>query len=76
MPPVFNKYVSKRPKIKNMSSLSTVVLSPDSLSVELTNHVADERAAYLPGLEVSADLAATRSMNDYMHKYFEQKFAI
>lgn len=76
MPPVFNKYISKRPKIKNMTSLSTVVLSPDELTVELTNHAADEGAAYLPGLEVSADLAATRSMNDYMNKFYQQKFAI
>lgn len=73
LPPVFNRYVSRRPNLYRMAKLSEVNLDPSGMEVTIINHAIPDGAAFLPGLDVSSSIAAVKSMNKYMSDYFEKK---
>lgn len=72
MPPVFNRYVSRRPRITS-KRLAEVNFLSDKMSIEIINHVISEKEAFLPGLDLTSSVAAVKAMNRYMNEYFEKK---
>ena len=73
VPPVFNRYLERRPTLYRMASLSDVNLSPDGMKVEITNKEVPDGSDFLPGLDLSASIAAVRAMNRHMSNFFDKK---
>jgi hypothetical protein len=76
MPPVFNRYVQRRPRITS-KRLGEVNFLTDDMAIEIINHVIPDNAGFLPGLDLTSSVASVKSMNKYMTEYFEnQKVAL
>ena len=74
MPPVFNKYLQRRPAIRRMIPLSDVSLSPDGFTMTIENRAIPSGSSFLSGLDLASSLASVRAMNAHMTKYFQKKF--
>ena len=72
VPPVFNRYLARRPMIRKMFGLSDVNLAPSGTVVEITNKAVPDGSAFLPGLDLTSSIAAVRAMNRYMSDFFEK----
>jgi len=73
MPPVFNRYITRRPKLIKQVALSEVKLDPSGMEVEVTNKAIPDGAGFLPGLDLTSSLAAVKAMNKHMSEHFEGK---
>lgn len=73
MPPVFNKYLRRRPMLDGLKNLSRVSFFPEQDMVELENSVIDEGEGFLTTTKLAGHLAALRTMNDRMEKFFKKK---
>lgn len=70
-PPVFSRYLQRRPMIRRMIALSDVNLAPSGMQVEITNKSVPDGSAFLPGLDLTSSIAAVRAMNKHMSAFFE-----
>ena len=73
MPPVFNRYIERRPMLIKQVSLSEVKLHPSGMEVEITNKAIPDGAGFLSGLDLTSSLAAVKAMNKHMSEYLESK---
>ena len=76
VPPAFRKYLQKRPALANMARLNDVTMDAAKHEVTLVNNAIQTGAAYLPGTDVNASIAAVRSMDDRMNKFFKKKYEL
>jgi hypothetical protein len=74
MPPVFKKYLRRRPKLAELQTLSHVRFFPEQNTVEVQNDAIGENEAFLKTTDLVASVAAVRTMNDQMSKFFKRKF--
>lgn len=74
MPPAFRKYVAERPELSKMASLNTVTIDRKLHQVLLTNSVISSGESFLASTDTNASIAAVKTMNDRMNKYFKKKF--
>ena len=74
MPPVFNKYLQRRPVLQRMQGYCGVVADMDEMSISVINGFVDGTQGFMPGLQISSDLAAVSAMNREMRKFFEKKW--
>lgn len=74
MPPAFRKYVAERPELSKMASLNTVTINRVKHEVQIVNHVVDSNDPYMSKVDTNASIAAVKTMNDRMNKYFKKKF--
>lgn len=72
MPPVFNRYVRRRPRLTS-KRLGEVNFLTGEMAIEIINHVIPDNAGFLPGLDLTSSVASVKSMNKYMQEYFEAK---
>ena len=73
VPPVFNRYLERRPKIIKQVGLAETKLHPSGMEIEIINKAIPDGSAFLPGLDLTSSLAAVKSMNKYMNEYFEKQ---
>lgn len=73
MPPVFNRYMERRPKLIKQVALSDVRIDPSGMEVQITNKAIPDGAGFLPGLDLTSSLAAVKAMNKHMSEYLESK---
>ena len=76
MPPVFKKYLRRRPKLAGLQNLSHVNFFPERNTVEVVNGAIGENEAFLKTTDLVASVAAVRTMNDQMSKFFKRKFEL
>lgn len=74
LPPAFGKYLSRRPLLANMAALNTVTLDQSKHEVTITNSAIRTSGSYLASLDTNASIAAVRTMNDRMSKFFKKKY--
>lgn len=75
-PPVFNKYLRRRPMLAGLKDFSSVQFYPAQTTVELENDVVDEGKSFFTSTRLAGDLAALHTMNDHMEKFFKRKFEL
>lgn len=77
MPPAFRSLTRLRPKLLNVQN-SLAQAAYDSLNVEVTlrNHVIKSGAGFLHSTDINASIAAVRTMDDLMTKFFKRKFEL
>ena len=73
VPAAFRKYLSQRPELSRMAHLNEVTLDKRAMRVTVINRVIPEGAGYLPSTDVNASIAAVRSMDDRLNKFFKRK---
>ena len=73
MPPVFNRYMERRPMLIKQVALSSVRLHPSGMEVEIENKAIPDGAGFLPGLDLTSSLSAVKAMNKHMSEYLERK---
>ena len=73
MPPVFYRYMERRPKLIKMVNLSETKLHPDGMEIEIINKAIPDGSGFIPGLDLTSSLAAVKAMNKHMSEYFEAK---
>lgn len=73
VPPVFNRYMERRPKLIRQVALSSVKLHPSGMEVEIENRAIPDGAGFLPGLDLTSSLAAVKAMNSEMSEYLDSK---
>jgi hypothetical protein len=73
VPPVFNRYMERRPMLIKQVALSDVALQPSGMEVHITNKAIPDGAAFLPGLDLTSSIAAVRAMNKHMSAFFEKE---
>ena len=73
MPPVFNRYLERRPKLIKMVNLSETKLHPDGMEIEIVNKAIPDGSSFIPGLDLTSSLAAVKAMNKHMSEYFEAR---
>ncbi len=71
VPPVFRKFVSRRPQLSRMSALNRVSFDEPRGEVLITNEVLKTGADYLAVIDSRASFQALRVMNDRMNKHFK-----
>lgn len=71
-PPVFNRYVTRRPKLYSLMNLSRVQLAPSGMEMDIENVPIPDGSAFLPGLDLTSSIAAVRAMNRFMSDFFEK----
>lgn len=76
VPPAFRKYLSARPQLANLARLNDVTMDADRHEVTLVNNAIPTGSAFLTSTDVNAQIAAARSMNDRMNKFFKKKFEL
>lgn len=75
MPPVFRSLTKLRPKIlSKQNTLSNVAFDAQNVQVTLTNDVIPDGAGFLYSTDINASIAAVRTMDDLMTKFFTKKF--
>ena len=74
VPPAFRKLIEKRPALSNMARLNDVTMDAAKHEVTLVNNAIPSGAAYLTSTDVNASIAAVRSMDDRMKKFFKRKY--
>lgn len=73
IPPVFNRYLTRRPKLYGMMRLADANLAPSGMQVEITNKAIPDDSAFLSGLDLTSSIAAVRAMNKHMSAFFDRK---
>ncbi len=74
MPPVFNRYVQRRPKLAGMiNRMGHVTLDPSGMELNIENVPIPDGSAFLPGLDLTSSIAAVRAMNKHMSAFFEKE---
>lgn len=74
MPPAFRQLVAQRPLLANMAALNVISRNPAQRMITITNSAIKTGDNYLQSLDTNASLAAVRTMNDRMTKFFKKKF--
>ena len=75
MPPVFRSLTNLRPKIlQKQNTLSGVAFDAQNMEVTITNEVIKDGAGFLYSTDINASIAAVRTMDDLMTKFFTKKF--
>ena len=73
VPPAFRRLLAERPELSRMAHLNEVQLDKKEMRVTITNRVIPEGAGFFPSTDVNASIAAVRSMDDRMNKFFAKK---
>lgn len=74
IPPVFNRYLQRRPMIRRMiNTMGQVTLAPSGMEMEIVNVPVPDSSAFLPGLDLTSSIAAVRAMNRHMSDFFEKQ---
>lgn len=77
MPPVFNRYLQRRPKIYGLiNRMGHVKLDADGMKLHIENVPIPDGSAFLPGLDLTSSIAAVRAMNKHMSAFFEKERAL
>ena len=74
VPPAFKKYIAERPELTRMAGLNTVTMDRVKHEVTIVNSVIPAGAAYLASTDTNASIAAVRTMDDQMNKFFKRKY--
>ena len=73
-PPAFRKYTTRRPELLKRKTLNRAVFAKNIMTVTLTNEVIPDNAGFLASTDVNASIAAVRTMDDMMTRFFKKKF--
>ena len=73
-PPAFRKYTTRRPELLKRKGLSHAMFEKNIMTVTLRNDVIPDNAGFLTSTDVNASIAAVRTMDDMMTKFFKKKF--
>ena len=73
-PPAFKKYLNRRPDILKRRMLSSSRFEKSVMTVEITNDVIPNDAGFIQSTDVNASIAAVKTMDDMMTRYFKKKF--
>ena len=74
IPPVFNRYLERRPKLRGMvNRMGKVTLAPSGMEMAIENIPIPDGSAFLPGLDLTSSIAAVKAMNKYMSAFFDKK---
>lgn len=73
VPPAFRRLLAERPELSRMAHLNEVHFDRAAFRVTVINHAIPEGAGFFPSTDVNASIAAVRSMDDRMNKFFAQK---
>ena len=74
VPPVFRKYLQRRPVIERMQGYCGVTLDMDEISATVNNGFVDGTEGFIAGLKISADIASLRAMNREMESHLKKKW--
>ena len=74
LPPAFRRLMSERPRLASMSALNRLKFDQGKHEVTNTNMAVKTGDSYLSTLDVNASIAAVRTMNDRMAKFFKKKY--
>ena len=75
MPPAFRSLTKLRPKIlTKQTTLSQSAFDASRMEVTLRNNVIRNGAGFLYSTDINASIAAVRTMDDLMTKFFTKKF--
>ena len=74
VPPVFRKYLQRRPVIERMQGYCGVMLDMDEISATVNNGFVDGTEGFIAGLKISADIASLRAMNREMESHLKKKW--
>lgn len=75
-PPAFNYLLQNRPELASVSSLNTVRLDEQNVEVSLTNHAIPNNAGFVASTVLNSDIAAVRTMNDQLERFFRKKYEL
>lgn len=73
-PPAFKKYLSRRPDILKRRGLSSSAFEKAIMTVTIRNDVIPNNASFLQSTDINASIAAVRTMDDLMTKFFKKKY--
>lgn len=76
IPPSFRKLLADRPRLSGMAALNAVKLDQNKNEVTNTNMAIKTGDSYLQSLDVNASIAAVKTMNDRMNKFFKKKYKL
>ena len=74
LPPAFRRLMSERPRLASMGALNRLQFDQGKHEVTNTNMAVKTGDSYLSTLDVNASIAAVRTMNDRMAKFFKKKY--
>lgn len=73
VPTAFRRLLAERPELSRMAHLNEVHFDRAAMRVTVINHVIPENAGFFPSTDTNASIAAVRSMDDRMKKFFAKK---
>lgn len=77
LPPAFRSLTNLRPSLlKVQALLSGAAFDAANMTVTLRNEVVPDSASFMRSTDTNASIAAVRTMDDLMTKYFRRKFAL
>lgn len=74
LPPAFRRLVAERSSLSRMGTLNRVKLDEQKGEITTTNMAIKTGDSYLNTLDINASIAAVKTMNDRMTKFFKKKF--
>ena len=76
VPPAFKKYIAERPELTRMAGLNHITMDRQKHEITIVNEVIPAGAGYLAGTDVNASIAAIKTMDDQMNKFFKRKYEL
>lgn len=76
VPPAFRKYLAERPELNRMAGLNQITMDRAKHEIRIVNGVIPAGASYLASTDTNASIAAVRTMDDSMNKFFKRKYEL
>lgn len=76
VPPAFKRYLSERPELSRLAGMNEVTMDRGTHSVTVINNAIQAGASYLASTDTNASIAAVRSMDDRMAKFFKRRYEL
>lgn len=76
LPAAFQKYIEKRPALSKMAHLNEVRMDEVKHEVTVINHAIPSGASFLASTDTNANIAAVKSMENRMNKFFKKKYEL
>lgn len=76
LPSAFQKYIEKRPALSKMAHLNEVRMDEVKHEVTIINHAIPSGESFLASTDTNANIAAVKSMEDRMNKFFKKKYEL
>lgn len=74
LPPAFNHLLRMRPELAALSRMNSVTLDEQNIAVTLRNYAVPDNAGFVNSTKTNSSIAALRTMNDQMEKFFKKKY--